>query len=106
MANIAIIQTGGKQYLVQEGQVLKIEKLELEPGSSFEFDALLVSDTEGTSTSVGAPTVSGAKVKVSVLDQGRADKVHVIKYKSKSRYRRNVGHRQPFTSVKIEKIAA
>lgn len=106
MSNIAIIKAGGKQYIVQEGQVLKIEKLELEPGSSFEFDALLVSDVEGTSTTVGAPAVSGTKVKVTVVDHGRDDKVHVIKYKSKSRYRRNVGHRQPFTSVKIEKIAA
>ncbi len=106
MANIAVIQTGGKQYIVQEGQELKIEKLELEVGSSFEFDALLVSDVEATSTTVGAPAVSGAKVMVTVLDNGRADKVHVIKYKSKSRYRRNVGHRQPFTKVKIEKITA
>lgn len=106
MKTIAVIKTGGKQYLVEEGQVLKVEKLELEPGASLEFDALLVSDTDGVSTIVGTPHVGGTKVKATIMDHGRAEKVHVIKYKSKSRYRRNVGHRQPFTNVKIEKITA
>lgn len=106
MANIAVIATGGKQYIVREGQELKIEKLDLEPGSLVSFDAMLVSDEEGTNLKVGTPTVSGSNVSASVLEQGRADKVSVIKYKSKSRYRRNVGHRQPFTKIKIEKIAA
>lgn len=106
MSTIAVIKTGGKQYVVAEGQVLKIEKLELEPGASLQFDALLVSDTEGTSTKVGTPTVSGSLVKATVLDHGREDKIHVIKYKSKSRYRRNVGHRQHFTRVTIESITA
>lgn len=106
MSTIAVIKSGGKQYLVQEGQVLKIEKLEEEPGANLVFDALLVSDSEGTSTVVGTPTVGGTQVKATVLDHGRADKISVIKYKSKSRYRRNVGHRQHFTRVKIEKITA
>ena len=106
MSNIAVIKTGGKQYLVHEGQVMNIEKLELEIGSSLEFDALMVSDTEGESTIVGAPMVEGAKVTVTIVDHGRDDKISVIKYKRKSRYRRNVGHRQPFTKVKIEKITA
>lgn len=106
MANIAVIVTGGKQYIVREGQELKIEKLDLEPGAAVSFDALLVSDEEGKNTQVGTPTVSGAKISASVLDNGRADKVSVIKYKPKSRYRRNVGHRQPFTQIRIEKIAA
>ncbi|MEK7619877.1 MAG: 50S ribosomal protein L21 [Patescibacteria group bacterium] len=106
MATLAVIQTGGKQYLVREGQELKIEKLDSEVGSNVSFDVLLVSDEEGTTTQVGTPTISGVKVTAVVLDQGRDDKVSVIKYKSKVRYRRNVGHRQPFTKIKIEKIAA
>lgn len=106
MATLAVIQTGGKQYLVREGQELKIEKLDTEVGGNVSFDVLLVSDEEGTTTQVGTPTLSGAKVTAKVLDQGREDKVSVIKYKSKVRYRRNVGHRQPFTRIKIEKIAA
>ncbi len=106
MDKFAVIVTGGKQYLVTEGQMLKVEKLELEVGSPVEFEALLVSDTEGKDTNVGTPTVGGVKVKATVLEQGRADKVSVIKYKPKVRYRRNVGHRQPFTKLKIEQIAA
>ncbi len=101
-----MIQTGGKQYLVSEGQTLKVEKLPLEAGSSVEFDVLLISDEDGSDTNVGTPTVGGVKVKATVLEQGRAEKVSVIKYKRKVRYRRNVGHRQPFTKLKIEQIAA
>lgn len=106
MANIAVIQTGGKQYIVREGQALKVEKLEAEVGATLDFEVMLISDEEGTNTQVGTPVLSGAKVTATVLEQGRAKKVSVIKYKSKSRYRRNVGHRQPFTKLKIEKIAA
>ena len=106
MATLAVIQTGGKQYLVREGQELKIEKLDLDVGASISFDVLLMSDEEGTTTQVGTPTLSGAKVSATVLEQDRNKKVSVIKYKSKSRYRRNVGHRQPYTKIKIEKIAA
>jgi large subunit ribosomal protein L21 len=99
----AVIKTGGKQYLVEEGQKLNIEKLDLEEGKNVEFDALLVADKD---VKVGMPTVSGAKVSAKVLEQGRDKKVSVIKYKAKSRYRRNVGHRQPFTKIEIEKITA
>jgi len=106
MKKLAVIQTGGKQYLVEEGQELNVEKLENEVGSSVEFDALLVSDVDGKDTKVGKPTVSGVKVKATVLAQDRAKKVSVIKYKPKVRYRRNVGHRQPFTKIKIDQIAA
>ena len=106
MATLAVIQTGGKQYLVREGQELKIEKLDLDVGASISFDVLLMSDEEGTTTQVGTPTLSGAKESATVLEQDRTKKVSVIKYKSKSRYRRNVGHRQPYTKIKIEKIAA
>lgn len=105
MGILAVIKTGGKQYIVREGQELKIEKLGLEVGANVDFDVLLVSDEEGTTTQVGTPTLSGAKVSATVLEQARDKKVSIIKFKSKSRYRRNVGHRQPFTKVKIEKIA-
>ena len=103
---IAVIQTGGKQYAVKEGQTLLIEKLETEVGKSLSFDALLLAEEDGKGVKVGAPTVKGAKVSAKVLEQGRADKVLVVKFKPKSRYRRHVGHRQPFTKIQIEKIAA
>lgn len=106
MSLLAVIHTGGKQYLVHEGQELSIEKLEMEPGASVAFDALLICDEDGSNTKVGTPNVGGAKVSATVQNQGRAEKVSVIKYKSKVRYRRNVGHRQPFTKIKIEKITA
>lgn len=103
---MAVIQTGGKQFIVKEGQELKIEKLDLEVGEIVVMAALLVSDEEGTDVKIGTPLVSGAKISASVLEQGKSDKVSIIKYKSKSRYRRNVGHRQPFTKIRIEKISA
>ena len=106
MATFAVIKTGGKQYIVKEGEALKVEKLEIEEGKTFDLDALLISDEEGTNTKVGRPTISGVKVTAKVLEHGRAKKVSIIKYKPKTRYRRNVGHRQPFTKIQIEKIAA
>lgn len=102
----AVIQTGGKQYKVTEGQILKVEKLDLEEGKTLDFEALLVADSEATNVKVGTPHVSGVKVKAKVLEQGRDKKISVIKYKPKTRYRRNVGHRQPFTKIQIEKIIA
>lgn len=106
MSLMAVIHTGGKQYLVREGQILALEKLESESGANVTFDALLICDEDGDNTNVGTPLVSGAKVSATVQEQGRAEKVSVIKYKPKVRYRRNVGHRQPFTKIKIEKITA
>lgn len=106
MTQFAVIKTGGKQFIVREGQELKVEKLLMEAGSSVEFDALLVSDTEGSNVAIGTPIVSGAKVKAKVLETDRDKKISIIKYKPKSRYRRNVGHRQPFTRIMIEKITA
>ena len=102
----AVIKTGGKQYIVREGQELKVELLETEAGKAIVFDAMLVSDEEGKSVKVGAPFVTGAVVSATVVEHGRADKVMVVKYKPKVRYRRHVGHRQPFTKLKIEKISA
>lgn len=102
----AIIQTGGKQYLVQEGQTLKIEKLAKNEGDKVEFDALLVSDDEGKETKVGTPIVPDAKVTATVLGEGKGKKITIIKYKPKSKYRRKAGHRQQYTEIKIEKITA
>ena len=102
---MAVITTGGKQYLVKEGQELNIELLkENKAGDALEFEALLITDMEGKDVKVGTPSVSGAKVSAKVLEHGRAKKVPVIIYKPKVRYRRHVGHRQPFTKIQIEKI--
>lgn len=101
----AVIKTGGKQYVVEEGQELKIEKLDAEEGKSIEFDAILVADESGSDVKVGTPGLS-AKVTANVIEQGKDKKIPVVRFKAKSRYRRNVGHRQPFTKVKIEKISA
>lgn len=101
----AVIQTGGKQYIVSEGAKLKVELLTDAPGAELTFDALLVSNEEGTDVKVGTPTVSGVKVQAKVVEHDRADKVSVVKFKRKVRYRRNVGHRQPFTLIEITKIA-
>ncbi len=100
----AVITTGGKQYFVHQGEKLQVEKLELEPGQTLKFDAMLVAETDGSQIQVGAPIVSGVKVTAKVLEHGRGDKISVIKFKRKTRYRRNVGHRQPFTILEIESI--
>ena len=102
----AVIQAGGKQFEVKEGQELKIEKVEKEIGENIAFEALLIADEEGTQVKIGTPLVSGAKITAKILEHGRTEKVSVIKYKPKVRYRRNFGHRQPFTKIKIEKITA
>jgi len=102
----AVIKTGGKQYIVREGQELNVELLTENPGQVMSFDALLVADEDGKNFKLGTPFVAGIKVSATVKEHGRAEKVHVVKFKRKARYRRNVGHRQPFTTLKIEKISA
>jgi len=102
MAKIAIIKTGGKQYKVVEGQELKVEKLGQEKGAKIKFDTLLIADEK--KADIGAPSL-GEKVEAEVLEEGKAKKVMVMKFKNKTRYRRNVGHRQPFTKIKITSIA-
>ncbi|WP_432408924.1 50S ribosomal protein L21 [Wukongibacter sp. M2B1] len=101
----AIIETGGKQYRVQEGDTLFVEKLEVVAGEIVNFDKVLVVSNEGK-LSVGSPFVEGAKVEASVVEQGKGPKVIVFKYKAKKDYRKKQGHRQPYTKVKIEKINA
>ena len=100
----AIIATGGKQYKVQEGDVIKVEKLGAEAGSEVTFDqVLLVSDKE---VKVGTPTVEGASVKATVVAEGKGKKVIVYRYKRKTGYHKKNGHRQQYTAVKIDKINA
>ena len=98
----AIIKTGGKQYCVEEGKVITIEKLDVESGAEVAFDEVLL--VSGDSVKIGQPTVAGAKVTGKVLEQGKGAKIRIFKYKAKSNYRRRQGHRQPFTKVQIEKI--
>jgi large subunit ribosomal protein L21 len=104
MTKIAVIKTGGKQYKVREGQTLKIEKLNKKIGDKVKFETLMVADSEGKEVNLGKPSL-GEKVEGKILEQGKAKKISVIKYKSKTRYKRNIGHRQPFTKVEILKIA-
>jgi large subunit ribosomal protein L21 len=101
----AVIATGGKQYKVKEGQTVKVEKLLAEAGSTLELPALLVSGEDGSGLKLGTPNVEGSKVTAKVVGHGRAAKIQIVKYKPKSRYKRVNGHRQPFTSIQIEKIA-
>jgi len=98
---IAVIKTGGKQYKVSQGQSLKIEKIEGEAGTVIKFPTLLVAEEE--KVQLGRPLL-GELVEGRILEQGRGKKIHVIKFKNKTRYRRNIGHRQPYTKVEIMKI--
>ncbi len=103
--NYAIIETGGKQYRVQEGDSITVEKLPGEEGGTVELDnVLLVSKDE--KITVGQPRVDGAKVVAEVARQGKADKITVLKYKSKTRYHVKSGHRQQVTKLSIKQIVA
>lgn len=101
----AIIETGGKQYRVSEGDILTVEKLDVNEGEKIEFNRVLtvVKDSE---LILGKPVIDAAKVSAKVLEHGKGKKILVFKYKAKSNYRRRQGHRQPFTKVVIEKIEA
>ncbi|MCQ4727225.1 50S ribosomal protein L21 [Anaerotignum faecicola] len=99
----AIIETGGKQYKVSEGDVITVEKLGVEAGSEFVFDKVLALSNE-TGLSVGAPYVENAKVSASVIGDGKAKKVIIYKYKPKKGFHKKRGHRQPFTKLKINTI--
>ena len=99
----AVIRTGGKQYTVREGTTLQVERLPGEPGDSLELgDVLMVSD--GDTITVGAPLVAGAKVLAEIVEHGKGEKIHVLKYKPKVRYRKRTGHRQQYTKLAIKQI--
>ncbi|MBE0435659.1 MAG: 50S ribosomal protein L21 [Methylomicrobium sp.] len=101
----AVIQTGGKQYRVEEGATLKIEKLELGTGDSVEFDKVLMVQS-GDAVKVGQPYVEGGKVTATVLSQGRHKKVKIIKFRRRKHHMKQMGHRQYFTEVQITGISA
>ncbi|MEM9604113.1 MAG: 50S ribosomal protein L21 [Pseudomonadota bacterium] len=101
----AVIKTGGKQYRVAEGDRLKVETLAASEGDSVELDqVLLVSGDDGVK--VGAPLVDGAKVQATVLSHGRAKKIEIIKFRRRKHHRKQMGHRQNYTELKIESIVA
>jgi large subunit ribosomal protein L21 len=101
--SIAVIQTGGKQYVVKKGDVLRVEKLDVKEGGIVEFDKVLLLD-DGKTTKVGAPYISGAKVMGKVASEGKHKTVIVAKYRPKSRYFKKNGHRQPYSEVVIETV--
>lgn len=103
MTQLAVIKTGGKQYIVSPGQKVKIEKVDGKDGKEIVFDEVLLLQ-KGNELEIGAPLVKGAKVTAKVAAQGKAKKVIVFKYKSKTRYKVKKGHRQPFTEVEITEI--
>ena len=97
----AIVESGGKQYRVAEGDVLRLEKIDADAGSQVELPVLLLGSDD---VKVGSPLVDGAKVTAEVIGHGRGDKVHIYKFKAKANYRRHIGHRQDYTEVKITKV--
>jgi large subunit ribosomal protein L21 len=101
----AIVQSGGKQYRVVEGSILEVDRLAVEPEKAYQFEEVLIVADDGK-VNVGAPTVSGAKVKAVVLEHVRGPKVRVFRYRSKQRHRKTQGHRQEYTRVRVEKISA
>lgn len=106
MQEFAVIKTGGKQYKVSKGDVVKIEKLSgnYKEGDKIVFDKVLLVDNGKDMTTVGTPYIKGAKVEATLEEQGKDKKITVIKFKSKSRYFRKQGHRQPFFKVQIDAI--
>lgn len=99
----AIIESGGKQYRVQKGDVLRLEKLDAEAGATVDLPVLMLGGDEVT---IGTPRVAGAAVKAEVLAHGRGEKIHVYKFRAKTNYRRHTGHRQSYTEVRVTDIAA
>ncbi|MGK2914172.1 MAG: 50S ribosomal protein L21 [Porticoccaceae bacterium] len=101
----AVIESGGKQHRVIAGEILKLEKLDVATGGTLDFDrVLMIADADGIK--LGAPYVVGGRVTAEILSHGRADKVRIIKFRRRKHYRRQMGHRQWFTAVKITAISA
>ena len=104
MTKIAVIKTGAKQYKVKEGDSLRVEKLEAAIGSKVKLETLLIAESDGASVNLGKPSL-GESVTAEVLEHAKADKVSVFKFKNKVHYKKNVGHRQHYTKLKITTIA-
>jgi large subunit ribosomal protein L21 len=100
---IAVIKTGGKQYIVSPGQKIRIEKIDKKEGAEVAFNEVLLAEKSGK-IEIGTPLVKGAKVMAKVVSQGKDKKVIVFKYKPKTRYKKKTGHRQPFTEIEIKTI--
>ena len=100
---IAVIKTGGKQYKVKQGLIVKVEKLAKNVGDKIKFDTLMISNEDGTDLNIGKPSL-GEKVEGKIIEQGKDKKINVVKYKNKTRYLRNKGHRQAFSKVEISAI--
>ena len=101
----AVVKTGGKQYKVQEGDTIRVEKLEVKEGDTVELDTVLML-TDGDKVTVGTPVVEGASVSATVKAQGRGKKIRIIKFKRRKHYRRQMGHRQAYTELAITGIKA
>ncbi len=99
----AVIRTGGKQYRVAPGEVIRVEKLEGDPGAEIEFSDVLMT-ADGTAVRVGTPLVPGARVTAQVVGHGKAKKILIFKKKRRKNYRRRQGHRQQFTTVRVTTI--
>ena len=99
----AVINTGGKQYRVSEGTVVRIEKLDADAGATVEFDRILLVG-EGASVAIGAPYVAGAKVTATVQSHGKTDKVRIVKFRRRKHYMRQKNHRQQYTEIKVTGI--
>ncbi|MDD3646718.1 MAG: 50S ribosomal protein L21 [Candidatus Gracilibacteria bacterium] len=102
---LAVIELGGNQFIVRQGETIDVKKVDAEVNSTITVEALLVSDEEGKSTKVGNPTVKGSKVELKVVDQFKGEKVRVFKMKSKKRYARNRGFRPTLTKLEVVSIA-
>lgn len=101
----AVIKTGGKQYRVEEGDTLALERLEGDTGAQVSFDEVLLVGADNATT-IGRPLIQGASVKATIVEQGRAKKVIIFKFRRRKNYKRKKGHRQYFTRVRIDAIAA
>ncbi len=100
----AVIATGGKQYIVEEGNIIKVEKLDAKEGEKVKFEQVLMLEKDGE-YQIGQPLVENSYVEGKVLKQGKAKKIVVFKYKPKKKYQKKLGHRQFFTEIRIEKIS-
>jgi large subunit ribosomal protein L21 len=101
----AIVNTGGKQYKVSQGDILRVEKIPGEIGNPVSFDKVLMF-SDGENVNIGQPVLDNVAVKGHIVEQGKAKKIIVFKYKRRKRYRRKRGHRQPYTAIKIDSIKA